>query len=414
MDTATNAPAPVTQEGPFGVSEAIEAITTEAIAQTVSAEPAEPAAEQQPIVPRETPTEPELQLPDGYTVDERGLVHRGDGSFAAAEEIPQGWKPPARESAAPAGESSAEPAAEVELPALPEGFVALPTVKDRELATAFTIAVGEKEIPVPDATVTFTANGQVRTEPLDKVVKLAQWGYYNQEREEQVRTTREQAESIAQQYEEIRQYALELEAERERLLIDEAAYLDARDQYEEQNTPEARLERQRAELEEDRAAQQYQQVAQHGAQYFQGQVQPAIERLAAALPSVSPEELAAKTLLVMDRFRVDTPIGRIVPPQQYQAVEQAILHEIVPWAAQLHEHRSAGSRRPPQQPRANVSAQAEAQRQRNLGARATTPPKAAAPGAKQEPQRQTTQPATVDDASESAIADALASVGVGS
>lgn len=94
-------------------------------------QPADAAAAAPPAegeAPADTP-----QLPDGYTRDARGVVHRPDGTIAAKSELvattgqppekpPAAAQPPARQAVAgaPAGQPAAEPA--VEAPVLEFGF----------------------------------------------------------------------------------------------------------------------------------------------------------------------------------------------------------------------------------------------------------------------------------------------------
>ena len=86
-----------------------------------------------------------------------------------------------------AEEGAEEPAApDEDTLALPDGYTA-PAVLTDGLATEFTMLDADGEIEIPNVTVKFKANGKMREERLDQVVKLAQVGVYNVEREERLK-----------------------------------------------------------------------------------------------------------------------------------------------------------------------------------------------------------------------------------
>ena len=62
---------------------------------------------------------------------------------------------------------------EPEVEAASEEYVNVPVLDD-ELATNFTLFDAEGELEIPDVIVEYKANGKVRKDRLDKVVKLAQ------------------------------------------------------------------------------------------------------------------------------------------------------------------------------------------------------------------------------------------------
>lgn len=288
---------------------------------------------------------------------------------------------------------------------LPEGLVAVPK-PERELATTFAVLDKDGELEVPDLQIRFTANGKERVEPLDKVVKLAQFGVYNHDKEQQTQqqiTAAREAISYAQQVE--RQMA-EVRAYVDRILTDDNAYLAARADAEARNTPEARAQRTLQEAQAIRQQAELQQVAQMGERFFGGSVQPAIEQISKALPTVSVEEIAAKVLLTIEPYKRNG----FVPPQSYDAVAQAIVNDVVPWAQMIHEDRHAATARREREVQATKAAAeqkvqkatVESQKAKNLATKVVKP---IGKTMKDAPKPRVIK--TVDDAMEAAVQDAL-------
>ncbi len=80
-------------------------------------------------------------------------------------------------------------------PVLPEGYVAVPVVAD-QLATEFVLRDAEGEVEIPALIVEYKANGKVRQDRLDQVVKLAQFGVYNEAREQQFKQAESRLEEL--------------------------------------------------------------------------------------------------------------------------------------------------------------------------------------------------------------------------
>ena len=391
------ATAPVTQEGTYGVEDAIASITRDAVSQTIAER--EPAAE--------TPTRDANGrfVKQGEPAAEAGEPAADEG----AEALPEQPAPAAPPAEVPV--ETGEPEAPV---VLPDGMVAVPTIS-RELAHPFKVLDAEGEIEAPDLLIEFTANGKARKEPLDKVVKLASVGVYNHEREQSIQTARTEAQQAQAQLQQVAAYAKQLEQEREALLSNDEQYLTARAQYEQQHTPEARLARAQQELEQQAMRQGFTTAATQGQQFYATELEPAVQTITKALPTVSVDEIGAKLLLVSDRYKVHTPFGTIINPDAYGAIRQAIVNEIVPWAQQLHEARDTERRTSATQTQAEqqalkkaaADAKAEAQKARNLGTKAAKPG-AGRPGTN----APTPKPIkTVDDAEQAALAETMAAMG---
>jgi hypothetical protein len=306
-----------------------------------------------------------------------------------------------------ADENTTDNADEADTTPLPKGMVAVPTIT-REMATAFTVADAEGAIEPPDLTIEFTANGKSRREPLDKVVKLAQWGVYNHEKHQQAEAAMQQAEALQGQIQQYDATVRQMQFERQQLLTNDDAYLNARAAFEQQNTPEARLQMERQQLQSQRAQMEFSQAQQVGTQFLDTRVEPALELIASALPTVSKEELAARVLLVANRYTVQTPFGAIINPQAHTQIAEAIRDDIVPWAQQVHDQRNnERSALTAGQSKKTQALQVEAQKAKNMAARAMKAVGHSGPQSKNRPPIK-----TMDDAIADSIRSSLESIGL--
>ena len=212
-------------------------------------------------------------------------------------------------------------------------------VLDREPMVQMTVKVGETEIAgLPDLTVTYmTPGGKMRTDPIDKVARLAADGIYSEQREQRFRQIEQQNAEAQEMLEQYRQQLEQREMYLEQLLADETRYVNEKDAWDRQNTPEMRLERERQQLEVQRQQMEMSRIAQAGEQYFTNTLTPALESIADAVPTIEPEELVAKVSLYVRSLE-----GRrgYLTPDQYQQVSQYLVDEVAPWAKALHERRS--------------------------------------------------------------------------
>ena len=247
-------------------------------------------------------------------------------SDATSEDTPD---PTPTATAEPEGEATPEdtPAAPV---TLPEGYVTVPTIGD-SLATEFELYDPEGAVEIPALQVEYKANGKVRRDRLDQVVKLAQMGVYNHQRE----VAREQ--EAHQQMASLQERLAVREQQIERLLTDESLYSAARDQYLDANTPEQRAHRL---AEENAALRQAQEVEQHRVQasnFYNNELLPSIQEITKAFPEVSEDELAAYIAVaaqpMMERGMVN--------PRHYDTLRNYLLNELVPWARSTNTSRTA-------------------------------------------------------------------------
>lgn len=284
---------------------------------------------------------------------------------------------------------------------LPDGFVAVPSVSEG-LATEFTLRDEHGEVEVPALIVEYKANGKVRQDRLDQVVKLAQWGVYNQEREQKLQT------EVQQQITQYEQALAEREAQMERLLSDEDYRERVYEAYLAETSPERRAERAEQEIANLRVQHEMQTISQSGERFYEGEVVPAIRMITDVLPTVSVEELEAKIEMALQAHAEVAPNGvPYVSPSRYDAIRKYIVEDLALWAQAAHVRRT----QPAQAAKANAElerAQVEAQKAKRMvgqklkpvGSTVTTQdrPKAAA------------KPATVDDAVDSALSSILSSI----
>lgn len=291
----------------------------------------------------------------------------------------------------------------------------LPLV-DREPIVPITVKVGETEVTgLPDLMVTYTTpGGKTRTDPLDKLARLAADGIYSEQREQRFRQIEQQNAETQTQLEQYRQQLSEREAYLEQLLSDETRYVTEKDAWDRQNTPEMRLERQRQQLEQERQQMELQRVATQGEQYFTGTLTPALDIIADAVPMVEPEEIVAKVALF-----VRTLEGRrgYIAPDQYATLNQFVIEEVAPWAQSLNEARAekfgrakttaaveAPAAQPPKETK--PAAAVQSQKAKAQVAKAVKPVgRGAAPAPKSRP-----APSSIDDIMDDAVQSAIDSV----
>ena len=300
-----------------------------------------------------------------------------------------------------------EAAPEADAPTDPN-LVPAPVVADRPLVTQFNVALPDgTAIEVPDLVITYTANGKERQDPIDKVVRLAQMGVHNAEREQRIVETQAEVSRWQQEAQQAREAVADLERHLERLLTDDVFREAAMVEYAQANTPEARLARLEAERQQEQERARLAAITAQGEQFYTGEIVPALQFLAEKFPTVTPDELEARVEAAIRPYATQG----FVPPEAYDAVRQAIVRDVVPFVEALHVERETPVRQAKAEAaKAQQQAQVAAQKAKNTAARALKPVSrlasptdpAAKPAAK--PIR------TIDDAIESSVADAVAGV----
>ena len=267
---------------------------------------------------------------------------------AVAEDAEEVLAPDAAEDGGEAVEDAEGPEDIGDQPNMPEGYVAVPTVTD-DLATEFALYDADGEVEVPNLMVEYKANGKMRSDRLDQVVKLAQWGVYNKDREEKVQQVEQLSQQVYQEREELAALLSEREEQIEKLLMDDDFLLAVRDAYGEQNSPESRAARAEQEVKDIRVQNQMSAIAEKGQVFYENEVMPALNMIAGALPSVSVDELAEKFQMAMYAHVERAPNGEAyVPASRYDAIRQYILDDLAVWAQGQHGRRSKSTTSAPQ------------------------------------------------------------------
>lgn len=317
------------------------------------------------------------------------------------------------EAEAPETEETEEAPADV---ALPEGYVAPPAISEK-MVTEFTISDADGEIEVPDVTIEYKANGKVRRDRIDQVVKLAQWGAYNQDKVAEIERV---AVSATEERDQLAQLLEEREAQMERLLADEEYLMAARDTYERENSPERRAARAEREAQDVRVQAQMERISAQGAQFYRDEVAPALQMIQEALPTVEVGEMEERIAYAMALHAEQAPNGsKYLPPSQFPKLRQYLVQDLVFWAQMQHAMRTEGNpnAKAPAVPASKAKAvnpevtraQAEAQKAKQALARASRPMGRGTDGKFRETPK--AKPInTVDDAMSAATAAAMASI----
>jgi hypothetical protein len=296
-------------------------------------------------------------------------------------------------------------------PNMPEGYVAVPTVTD-DLATEFALYDADGEVEVPNLMVEYKANGKMRSDRLDQVVKLAQWGVYNKDREQKVQQVEQLSQQVYQEREEIAALLSEREAQIEKLLLDDDFLLAVRDAYGEQNSPESRAARAEQEVKDIRVQNQMSAIAEKGQVFYENEVMPALNMIVGALPSISVDELAEKFQMAMYAHVERAPNGEAyVPASRYDAIRQYILDDLAVWAQGQHGRRSKSTTSAPQRETQKALAERDRARIESQKAKRAVGQKTLPVGNAGKPSGKPKASVgnTVDDAVASALSTALSS-----
>jgi len=297
---------------------------------------------------------------------------------------------------------------EAEEAPLPPGVVVVPAVEG-ELATQFTIMDEEGEIEVPNLMIEYKANGQVRKDRLDQVVKLAQWGVYNEEREQKTKQVEQEAVTYRQAAEELETLIAEREKQIERLLQDDDFLYTVREAYERENSPEKRAERAERQFEDYKVQQEMEQITQVGEQFWTSEVEPALDMIAKALPTLTFDELAERFTYAMQAHMDRAPNGQpYIPMSRYDQVRKYMVEDLAVWAQIQHARRAEPTTKQTSKASDQLQkARIEAQKAKRQVGQATKPVGKA--GQMSAAPKQS-KPSTIDEALESAMANVLSAI----
>ena len=324
-----------------------------------------------------------IRLPDEDFAREFGLnVSKKDED--PTEETPEEETPETDAEAETSDEPEAEADAEdegeegeSEEDPKPEAKDQKPEGKDLKLATQFTAYDDEGEYDLAELAkvkIKFKANGKERDEPLDKVVRLAQFGFHNEEVTKERDYLRGKAlPELTTERDGWKERAEKLEELAVKWLQDPDEYVEAREQHAERLTPEYRAQEAERRLQEREQQDQARSRSQQSVEFTQTQIMPKLESLMTEFPSVTPEE-------VLGMFTIATaPYARngVVPPEAWGRVAQMVDGEIATRMASLHESRAQGKAAETKKVTAKVTkAQEEATKAKRQLARAVKSPSA--------------------------------------
>lgn len=212
----------------------------------------------------------------------------------------------------------------------------VPAPVERQLQAQFAVFEGDTELEIPDLTIKFKAAGEERDLPLDRVVKLAQQGYYNEQRAEEMRAFREERPIIEQTIAGLQaQNQMLVEGWRRVLSGDEAYLAQEQQEFLAAQSPEARAARLEQELARERGQTREVQFERQAAQFVQGHLVPSLQQIETEHPEVSFEEIVGRFNLLTAPLMVR---GQI-PPTRFQEVDRLVQTELRPWVDAQNDKR---------------------------------------------------------------------------
>lgn len=202
--------------------------------------------------------------------------------------------------------------------------------------TTFKVMDAEGELEIPDLTLEFKANGEMRSFKLDKVVRLAQSGFYNETIIKERDAARTDLGALHAKVSERDEVVTLRDSQIERLLTDRDYLAAAQEALENFNHPEARA--QRAEAEVKAVRQKDAQVKQDKeiVEFVSSRIMPTYDGLLQDNSHVTPEELWGRFSMLTAPLQV----RGVIPPERRAQVEKILKEDIGPWVAHLQEHRS--------------------------------------------------------------------------
>lgn len=304
-----------------------------------------------PPAPAAAPVTPPLSATD--------FVNQDDAQWAATLGIPT--ESPREEAAVPTPDPVSPPPAVSTEPvdtALAEAAETVeetpeetPPPEPKKLLTEFAVYDPSGEVEIPELTIKFKAKGQDRELPLDHVVRMAQFGFANKEREEQVVASKTYVAEVQQQNTHLQTSLDELRSYYDRIFQDPAFYDESRDVYLKQNTPEVRAQRDQQKLQTERAQLAEERENLQMQQFVDRALTPTVQHLLQSNPLVSQTELVGRWTELTAPMLVR---GR-VPVQKLPELHRVLMDDLSSWVgAQQVERSSVKQKAQTQQHKANV------------------------------------------------------------
>lgn len=286
---------------------------------------------------------------------------------------------------------------------------------------SFTVYANGATTEPPPVEIEFAVNGKTVREPLDKVVRRAQSAGYNAKLEEEVAQAREIVPQATQRIQALEAAVREREEYVYGLLTDPNRYIEQQEVFQKQLTPEAQLERERAERLQLEQRLKTQESVGRLAQATETVILPKFKALLEKYPNVTAEELH-KTFAPLVRPLQSAAHGGAVPVEAIPQVAELIDSVLAGYAENLHDARAEAAKAKSETDarekaareaaeRAKVEATQKAQKELAQAkadiARTLAPVGGQAAAARQKPKTMTR-----DQAATWALEDALASIGV--
>lgn len=201
-----------------------------------------------------------------------------------------------------------------------------PVLQDRPI-TEFMVTDAHGPLAIPDLTLKFKANGKERELRLDHVVRMAQMGFTNEERENQVAASKKYVAETQAQIQEAQAVIADYDQKVAALLEDPDAYENARIEWERRNSPEARAARSEAEVRQMRHARAEEQEGNLVKGFVNGTLAPFTSKLLEDNPAVTQYELIGRYTELTGPLLVK---GR-VPVQKLPEVERLVKEDLADW-----------------------------------------------------------------------------------
>jgi hypothetical protein len=315
--------------------------------------------------PAAKPEDKKADEAPSFYQDEQGKWHRPDGEFASAEEAKDAEAALAPEGTAPAAEPK-----EGEAPETP-AILDYQPVKTALTEFGIKIADGTPVSEMPELKLSFKAAGKDLTDvPLDKVVKLAQMGVYNEQQQQDFTQFRQEKEQAIQYIRSLEGQIQQWSQFHEAVLLDDKFRAEAQQQYLRENSPEMQVQRQRQQIEQERQNLAAQQQYQQSEQYVTTRIAPTVEAVQKANPRVTAEEVLGKFSMLTSGLLVNG----IIPPDRLYDVMALAENALRPWAEQLQSERESQAQATTAKARRQVTAaQVQAMKHKRALAAITSP-----------------------------------------
>lgn len=246
-----------------------------------------------------------------------------------------------------------------------------PVLQDRPI-TEFLVTDAHGPLQIPDLTIKFKAVGKERELRLDHLVRMAQMGFTNEERENQVAASKKFVAEKQEENESLRAQLEKYDAQVAALLENPDAYETARMNWERVNSPEARAARTEAENRNLRAAQHEQKEQRLVESFIMGTLDPFTTKLLADNPNVSQYELIGRFTELTGPLLVK---GR-VPVNRLPEVERIVKADLAEWVQARELERASSKKEQVKKDAAKVKQIAD---QKRANARIIAAPGKAAP-----------------------------------